>query len=104
MQHVRVIAIQDFELQGRAVYAGQAVQLLPIDAAVRARRGEVSLDPQMQETYQTRDMVAEQPVQAIRIVVPVVATAILVTPGLLPPLRNDDPVTRTRRTRKPKPA
>lgn len=62
MQTVRVIAIQDFELQGTAVYAGQAVELIPIDAAVRARRGEVSLDPQMRETYQTRDMVAATPV------------------------------------------
>ena len=74
MAFVRVIALQEFACDGRMVYPGQAVQMAAIDAAVRARQGQVSLDPGMRETYQTRDMVA----MSAPVVTVVVAPAVVV--------------------------
>ena len=57
MQTVTVIATKDFTADdGRQVQSGDAVALVPIEAAVRGRAGEVSLDPGARTTYRTRDM------------------------------------------------
>jgi hypothetical protein len=57
MQTVTVIATKDFTADdGRQVQSGDAVALIPIEAAVRGRAGEVSLDPGARTTYRTRDM------------------------------------------------
>ena len=57
MQTVTVIATKDFTADdGRQVQMGDAVALIPIEAAVRSRAQEVSLDPGARTTYRTRDM------------------------------------------------
>lgn len=60
MSAVTVIATKDFTANdGMDVHAGEAVTLAPIEAAVRGRAGEVSLDPRARATYQRRDLNAE---------------------------------------------
>ena len=82
---VSVVAIREFDLAGRWVLSGEVVDLEPLDAAIRAHRGEVSLHHDV-ETYRTRVMEPE----------PVPVTVIF------EPIQ---PVTRRRgRPRKQKPA
>ena len=54
---VTVLALRDFYYCGQDIIAGQPVAMIPIDAAVEARAGNVSLDKQA--TYHRRDMTAE---------------------------------------------
>ncbi len=56
---VTVLALRDFYYHGEDIVAGQPVTMIPIDAAVEARAGNVSLDKQL-PTYQRRDMTAEE--------------------------------------------
>ena len=60
---VSVVVLRPFDYLGRQVEAGESVELEAIDAAVKAREGLVSL--MHGNTYQTRDMVAATPGQAM---------------------------------------
>lgn len=57
------MAVRPFHHLGRDVAAGEWVELAAIDAAVKAHEGLVSLSHG--RSYQTRDMVAEPPVQPV---------------------------------------
>ncbi len=84
-----VVAIRDFPYKGRAVYAGESVEMEPIDAAAAAQRGDVDLNAR--PAYRTRDMQAA-PVGAMTTAPPdAPATE---TPLSAPPKR------RRRRTKK----
>ena len=48
MKLVRVPVIKAFEHQGRPVTVGQSLELTPLDAAILARRGVVSLTRSLQ--------------------------------------------------------
>jgi hypothetical protein len=61
MQTVSVVALKSFDLEGRPVHAGEAVDLAPVQAAIRARSGEVSLDPRYPVTYRTKEIRSEAP-------------------------------------------
>ncbi len=63
---VTVLALRDFYYHGEDIVAGQPVTMIPIDAAVEARAGNVSLDKQL-PTYQRRDMVAQPIVDEIHV-------------------------------------
>jgi hypothetical protein len=56
---VTVLALRDFYYCGQDIIAGQPVAMIPIDAAVEARAGNVSLDKQL-PTYHRRDLRAEE--------------------------------------------
>ena len=68
MAVVSVVALKDFDQDGQPIHCGQLVHLSAIDAAWRARRGDVTLDRLARPTYQTRDMVAAEPVMAVALV------------------------------------
>ncbi len=81
---VTVLAIRDFEYCGQEIVAGQAVAMIPIDAAVEARSGNVTLNTPA-PTYQRRDMVAASP-----------ATVVASAPS------EKEPTVKRRRTRRKK--
>lgn len=56
-----VIATKDFDYQGRAIHAGEAVRMRPVDAVIAARRQDVTLDKGARATYQTKVLTAETP-------------------------------------------
>jgi hypothetical protein len=56
---VRLLALADFDYQGRAVKAHELVLMMPIDAAVHGRLGHVSLDAHAADRYAHRMMTAE---------------------------------------------
>jgi len=60
---VSVMVIRPFRHLGRNVFDGQWIDLDPIDAAVKAREGFVSL--LHGNAYQTREMVAAEPPQVV---------------------------------------
>lgn len=60
---VSVVVLRPFEHLGRAVASGEWIDLDPLDAAVKAQAGLVSLSHGT--GYQTREMVAAAPVQAM---------------------------------------
>ena len=49
---VNVPAIKEFLYQGRTIHAGESVTMEPVEAAIHARAGNVSLT----RDYQRRDM------------------------------------------------
>lgn len=71
-----VVAVRPFLYLGRVVSGGEWIDLEPIDAAVKAYEGLVSLSHG--RVYQTRDMVAQSPIQAMT--VDAVVAAMLVDP------------------------
>lgn len=65
MQLVTVTAITPFTYEGREIRRGQPVSMKPVDAAIHARQGHVSLSrpekkSSRRNTYRTRDLVAER--------------------------------------------
>lgn len=54
---VTVIAMQDFPYRGVLIYAGQPVEMEPIDALVENRKGNVCLE-KIQPFYNTRHLEA----------------------------------------------
>lgn len=62
---VSVVVVRPFRYRDINVYDGQCIEMEAIDAIVKAREGLVSV--MHGRTYQTRDMVAESPVQAMTI-------------------------------------
>lgn len=80
---VSVLALRPFEYLGRDVAAGEWVDMVPVDAAVKAHEGLVSLSHG--NTYQTRDMVAA-PVQGMS-TVSFMAPEPAVDPAPAPPKR-----------------
>ena len=60
MQRVRVRVIKAFDHAGQSLRVNQTVSLSPVDAAVLARRGFVSLS----RIYDHRAMTAESPREA----------------------------------------
>jgi hypothetical protein len=70
---VAVMVMRPFTLDGRNVFPGEAVELEPIDAAVKAHAGLVSLEHgHLSQTYQTREMVAA----------PVASESVQIRPGV----------------------
>lgn len=67
MKTVRVKALKSFDYQGRRVYAGDVVEMDALQAAMRSRRGEVSLTKiaSSQQAYLRRDMVPETIAQSV---------------------------------------
>lgn len=63
---VSVVVVRPFRHLDRNVYEGQSIEMDPIDAAVKAREGLVSL-LHGGGTYQTRDLVAGAPVPAMTV-------------------------------------
>lgn len=59
---VSVVVTQAFPYLGRNVYPGESIEMEPIDAAVKAHAGMVSLLHGQQ--YQTRHMEAAEPDQS----------------------------------------
>ena len=60
---IAVVVLREFEFAGRWVKPGDVVDLEPLDAAIRAHRGEISLNHDAQ-LYRTRVMEPEPiPVQ-----------------------------------------
>lgn len=62
---VSVMVVRPFRHLDRNVFGGEWIDLEPLDAAVKSHEGLVSL--LHGQTYQTRDMVAATPVQAMTI-------------------------------------
>lgn len=62
---VSVVVVRPFGHLGRHVDAGEWIDLEPLDAAVKAYEGLVSLSHG--RTYQTRDMVASHHVESFQI-------------------------------------
>ncbi len=83
---VSAVVIQPFEYLGRNVYPGEALEMEPVDAAVKSHAGLVSLNHGT--TYKTRHMVATEPEGCA----PVPAASISLT-------QPDAPVQRRRRGR-----
>lgn len=73
---VRVVVVRPFHHLGRTVSDGECIELEPIDAAVKAYEGVVSLSHG--RLYQTRDMVAGSSLHAVT--VDTVVAAMLVDP------------------------
>lgn len=57
---VTLPALKSFAYQGQEYRRGDLVAMSPLDAAIYARQGRVSLT----RTYQTRQLVAERPAKA----------------------------------------
>jgi hypothetical protein len=67
---VRLLALADFDYQGRAVKAHELVLMMPIDAAVHGRLGHVSLDAHAADHYAHRMMTAQAEPPAPVVIVP----------------------------------
>lgn len=70
MTRVTVVATRAFPFHGHDVHVGEAVDMEPLEAAIRYRRGEVCLDTHARPTYRTRDLIADVPVVAAAVIPP----------------------------------
>jgi hypothetical protein len=64
---VSVVALANFAYRSRLIHEGEAVDMAPIDAAVEARKGNVSLVVGMKPFYQTRELMAQPHVVAVSV-------------------------------------
>ena len=84
MAPVTVVAIRGFDHDGHLYLPGDSVRMQPIDAAVAAQRGDVSLNER--PTYLTRDLVAP-PVTQVQIVVAQIPVEDKIVEPAYPPKR-----------------
>lgn len=77
-----VLVVRPFDYLGRAVTAGEWIDLEPLDAAVKAQAGLVSLSHG--NTYQTRDMVAATPLQGTPVQGMTTSSFVTPPPDLVP--------------------